>query len=352
MSKRRHTDAGKVVCKKRKHGSGSGLTVPADHIAVWRFGENGVFTSVKKTWDVSHCIAYLTNKIEEADSQKCYDLDLWVKNRRTMLDRNKSLSDYPGLTKLFIVQRPKSRDPPSKYQTDDDDVIDPDSDDICVRMVCGHAISPDNLYRYSWNEINNGATQVTCPAIPEEDKPNEQCSSVWSFKSISSRACLSNDEINLFQTVLFSNWLEKHQTVYLCPNCDEALEDTCDRSVVTCYYCTKSFCVTCAGNVVGSEKSCINTECKQSIPKVRSLLRNCPVRTIVGVPNCPSVRACPKCQCVIEYGEEDSCKHMTCSRNTCQVKFCFICLKVKTDKYYWPCGGAFDQCSPSPRQMI
>ncbi|XP_033726098.1 E3 ubiquitin-protein ligase RNF19A-like [Pecten maximus] len=352
MSKRRHDNEDTRVSKFKKHNSQTPVSVPADQIGVWRFGEDECFTSVKKKWSVSHCITYLINKLEEADDCDCSDLDLWVKNRCIMLDKDDSLSDYPGLTKLYIVQRPESRDAPTKYQTTDDDVIDPYSDDMCVLMTCGHATSPDNLYAYAWNQINNGAIEVRCPAIPDDHRPTDQCASLWTFKAICARACLSNDEINLFLSKLFSNWLERHKNVYLCPSCDEAQDDSCGRSVVKCRYCGHSFCVRCLRFVDENEKTCTSSECKQSIPKIRSLLRNCSMRTLVGVPNCPSVRACPVCQCVIEYDEIDSCKHMTCPRNTCQTKFCFICLKVKTDKYYWPCGGAYEKCVPAGRQMI
>ncbi|XP_021357815.1 E3 ubiquitin-protein ligase RNF19A-like [Mizuhopecten yessoensis] len=338
--------------KKKLFKSSTGGKVLPNCIGVWRFGEGDVFTSVPKTWSVAQCISSLRKKLKEDGDDTGQDLDLWVKNRCIILDKKKLLSDYPGLAKLYLIRRPESRDAPHRYRTSKRDVTDPYSDDTCVIMTCSHAISPDNLYAYAWNKINNGAIDVTCPAIPDVSRPSEQCAHLWNFKDISIRACLSNDEINLFLSKMFSNWLEKQKNVYLCPNCDEAQQDTCDRSVIKCRYCKHSFCVKCQGPVGFAQNICTNSECQQSLPNVRNLLRNCSMRTLVDVPNCPSVRACPVCSCVIEFDEEDSCKHMSCPRNTCQAKFCFICLKVKTDTYYWPCGGAYEQCDPAKRQIV
>ncbi|XP_021357794.1 E3 ubiquitin-protein ligase RNF19A-like [Mizuhopecten yessoensis] len=327
------------------------MEVPTNNVGVWKFGEENFFTSVPKVWTVSDCIAHVQNTI----GRHGYGvLDLWIKNRCIMLDKTKSLSDYPGLKSLHVVRRPTSRDPHPLHQTSRVDDTDPYCEDTCVGMCCGHAISPDNLYNYVWQKIKNGATEVTCPAIPDATKPREQCSNVWEFKSISMLACLSDDENYLFCDKLFSNWLEKEADVYICPTCNEAIHSSC-VSVFKCFYCEQggkshSFCVKC--NRAANGNSCFNNECQESLPKVKALLKDCRMRTIIGVPNCPSVRACPVCQCVIEYEEEDLCKHMTCPKNTCKAQFCFICLKVKTDKYYYPCGGAFEPCQPTPRQII
>ncbi|XP_060074750.1 uncharacterized protein LOC132554449 [Ylistrum balloti] len=356
MSKRPWNNKEDVPISKKKLVSPSSekspVKVPWNSIGVWRFGENDLFVTVLKSWSVSKCIENVRRELKENGDNGVFQLDLWVKNRSIMLDDQKSLSDYPGLTKLYVVRRPKFRNAPLRFQTSDNDVTDPFSDDTCVRMECGHAISPENLYTYAWNKITNGELEVTCPAIPDDNRPSEQCAKLWTFKSICSRACLSCDETNLFLTKLFLNWQDKNKNVYLCPKCDEAQQDTCERSVVKCRYCKYSFCVRCLGSVGVMFKTCQNSECKQSIPKVKQLLVNCSMRTLVGVPNCPSVRACPVCNCVIEYDEVESCKHMTCPRKFCQTKFCFICLKVKTDKYYWPCGGAFDPCTPAEIQII
>ncbi|XP_069101916.1 uncharacterized protein [Argopecten irradians] len=327
------------------------MQVPEHSIGVWIFGEDNFFTTLPKVWTVSDCIKHVRNKIGNFGYG---DLDLWIRNRCIMLNKGKTLSDYPGLKSLYVIRRPRSRDPHPFHQTPRCDDTDPFSDDTCVLMPCGHAISPENLYEYAWSKIQNGGIGVTCPAVPDAKRPSEQCSTIWDFTSVSKLACLSNDENCLFCCQLFSNFVEAQPNIHLCPVCNEAIYSDC-ATVFKCFNCEKSgtsfsFCVHCHRPIYGRE--CVNDECQESVPRLKTLLKNCPTRTLVNVPNCPSVRACPKCNCVIEYDEEDSCKHMTCPRNSCQTQFCFICLKVKTDKYYWPCGGAYEPCSPSPRQIM
>ncbi|XP_033725806.1 uncharacterized protein LOC117315633 [Pecten maximus] len=350
-SRRYRTTDVKALSYQREPTQATMMLVPKNSIGVWKFGEDNFFTTVPKAWSVSDCIAHVRNKIGRFGYG---DLDLWIKNRCIMLDKGKSLSDYPGLKSLYVIRRPSSRDPHPFHQTSRPDDTDPFSDDTCVAMPCGHAVSPENLYLYAWKKIQNGGIEVTCPAIPDINKPGEQCSKTWEFKSISKLACLSNDENNLFCSKLFSNVLEKEANIYLCPVCNEAIFSSC-KTAFKCFNCEKSgasfsFCVRCNRTTIG--ENCYNPECQESLPKIRALLKNCGTRTLVDVPNCPSVRACPVCHCIIEYDEGESCKHMTCPRNSCQTKFCFICLKVKTDKYYWPCGGAYQACNPSPRQII
>ncbi|XP_033725739.1 uncharacterized protein LOC117315587 [Pecten maximus] len=182
------------------------MQVPRDSVGVWKFGEDNFFTTVPNAWTVSDCIAHVRNKIGRFGYG---DLDLLIKNRCIMLDKGKSLSDYPGLKSLYVIRRPSSRDPHPFHQTSRPDDTEPFSDDTCVAMSCGHAVSPENLYLYAWKKIQNGGIEVTCPAVPDINKPGEQCSKTWEFQSISKLACLSNDENNLFCSKLFSNVLEK-----------------------------------------------------------------------------------------------------------------------------------------------
>ncbi|XP_060074775.1 E3 ubiquitin-protein ligase RNF19B-like [Ylistrum balloti] len=327
------------------------MQVPGNSVGVWKFGDENFFTSVPKAWTVSDCITHVRNKIGRYGYG---DIDLWIKNRCIMLDKRKSLSDYPGLKSLHVVRRPLSRDPHPSYATSCKDDTDPFCDSTTVGMSCGHFISPDNLYQYAWRKIQEGTIEVTCPAVPDTNRPAEQCSKEWDFQSISKIACLSDDENYMFCSKLFSNLLERESNIHICPGCNEAIFSNC-ANILKCSYCEKSgrsfsYCVKCHQAVY--RNTCSNPDCKESLPKIRALLQNCHMITIVDVPNCPSVRACPKCSCVIEFDEAESCKHMTCPRNFCQTKFCFICLKVKTDQYYWPCGGAFDPCSPTPRQIV
>lgn len=169
-------------------------------------------------------------------------------------------------------------------------------------------------------------------------------------------ACLSSDERMLFLSVLFTNWLEKNKDVYLCPQCDEAVVRSC-KEYFECYYCKKkgkshSFCIRCLRVVRAPWMLCKNSECEKGIQQTRQLLSTCSNRVIIGMPGCPTVRACPVCQCIIEFGESDRCKHMICPNRTCRTRFCFICLSTRSLSGYFPCGGAFDKCYRAPRQKV
>ncbi|XP_069101827.1 uncharacterized protein [Argopecten irradians] len=320
-----------------------------NHIGIWRFGENDFFTSVSKTWNVAQCIKHVKDSLR----LRC-DVDLWVKNQCTFLEKGKSISNYGGLTKLFVVQRPKKRDPGARYKSQEPDVTDPFWEGDCVSMSCGHAVVPENLFNYYWNAIKSGNIEVKCPYVP--DGNSKCCEGIWEFKEVSVLACLSADERLLFLSVLFTNWLEKNKSAYLCPQCDEAIIATC-QNYFMCYFCgqrgdNNTFCRRCLQLVNPPWMMCKNSECQKSLNQTKSLLTTCQERIIVNVRGCPVVRACPKCQCIIEFDDSDLCKHMTCPNRTCRTRFCFICLSIQNNTGHWPCGSAFAPCTPAPRQKV
>ncbi|XP_069102526.1 uncharacterized protein [Argopecten irradians] len=311
--------------------------LPINHIGVWRFGGNDFITTVSQMWSVSQCIMYVKVFLRYRG-----DIDLWITNQCTFLEKEKSLSDYAGLTKLFVVQRPKKRDPGARYKSQEPDVTDP------------YWEAPENLFNYYWHQIKNGNIDVRCPSI--SDGNNEDCKEIWEFKDVYRLACLSQDEMLLFLSVLFTNWLERNKNVYLCPQCGDASVASC-RTYFMCHVCKDRgddhiFCRICLMAIESPSMTCKNTECSKSRKWVRSLLRACERLEIVGVHDCPKVRACPKCQCIIEFDDSDRCKHMTCPNKTCRTRFCFICLSTPNNTGYWPCGSAFDPCTPAPSHKV
>jgi hypothetical protein len=66
---------------------------------------------------------------------------------------------------------------------------------------------------------------------------------------------------------------------------------------------------------------------------------------VVGVQNCPAVRACPTCGLLIEH--TSACKQMVCP---CSQKFCFICLKTADARGNYQCGTYNFKCEVSPLQ--
>ncbi|KAJ8306720.1 hypothetical protein KUTeg_015761 [Tegillarca granosa] len=80
---------------------------------------------------------------------------------------------------------------------------------------------------------------------------------------------------------------------------------------------------------------------------VRTLLRTCPRKEIIGLTGCPSVRACPNCKALIEHTQ--ACKQMDCM--SCHTKFCFICLRIAVGGKY-QCGSYNNKCEIAPIQNV
>lgn len=229
-------------------------------------------------------------------------------------------------------------------------------------MSCGHGITCDNLYEYCRRQIEMGNVEFFCPAVPDQERPSEQCGSKWNFLEVREKACLSEDESNLFEIMLSSNKIQRSKDIYQCPGCSKYIESICyRRGFVVCRTCEENydfdfkFCAFCQRKWMGSDdsKTCGHVDCKQDLKRLQKVLVSCPTKEIVGIRSCPTVRACPNCNFIVEH-EGDNCKHMDCPNKYCRTKFCFVCLQIKTDKYYWPesCGGAFIHCQLAPRQSV
>ncbi|KAL5010895.1 hypothetical protein ScPMuIL_013200 [Solemya velum] len=262
------------------------------------------------------------------------------------------------VTHIYVCVSPTERRLQAELVTDKPDMINPWDDDPRYLMPCGHAITPDSLYAYCWSELQNRKNKLKCPAIKEGSIT--KCGTTWEFVDVVRGACLSDDEMNLFCSFLNHNWLAKAERIQLCPVCGEAIKKSnCGNTRMKCIYCrnlgrTGTFCFVCLQPWrTGSRKDyCGNRSCKGSVENMLSVLENCQRKSIVGVRGCPVVRACPGCRFVLEHTSsgEGGCKHMVCT--SCNTKFCFICLKIKTDELYWPCGGAFEQCQVAPIQKL
>ncbi|KAL5019457.1 hypothetical protein ScPMuIL_002349 [Solemya velum] len=189
-------------------------------------------------------------------------------------------------------------------QSTANDMINPWDTNPRVLMPCGHGITPDNLYDYCWDRLQQRKTQFKCPHV---GTGFARCDRVWDYNFVVRAACLSADEKCLFDWVCNNNFQKD----------------------------------------VG-----LNINTPQSKAELNNVLQNCPRKNIIGVNGCPSKRACPKCQFLLEHGGAGNCKHMDCPN--CEAKFCFICLQMKTDPLYWPdsCGGAFIICTIAPIQSF
>ncbi|ESP01085.1 hypothetical protein LOTGIDRAFT_140009, partial [Lottia gigantea] len=159
-------------------------------------------------------------------------------------------------------------------------------------------------------------------------------------------AVLTKEEKKEFETKLAENYLFKGVKIQECPRCQSYCERKDSKSVrVICPICTRQkeelyeFCWFCLKTwLTNTTHDCGNHGCSGEDPRIR-LLRNAPKKSIVEVPNCPSVRSCPKCGLLIEHIK--ACKQMVC---LCGQKFCFICLKKADASGKYTCGAYNFKC--------
>ena len=280
------------------------------------------------------------------------------------LQDNRCLSDYPTLQNgsniMLVLRLPggslKSilEKVPTRPETPLDRKIDssvPRSNDACmitflegesVRMPCGHAISPDGLMDYCWNEVSSGRkSEIHCCL----------CDSEWPIEVIKRYGGASSEELRMLEEGLSKNYCMKHPDIIECPGCMSLCErKDATNNCVQCLICTRKhkkayhFCWQCLRpwKSALSAKQCGNTSCNSEI---FDKLLAAPETDVIGL-KVPSIRACPNCSSLIEH--KKGCKQMCCKK--CNTDFCFICLRTKTPEGSWTCGAWNHQCKVSPRQ--
>lgn len=239
---------------------------------------------------------------------------------------------------LQVVVKNAERTPPKQFKTEKPDMTYPNEDDPRCLMSCNHAITPDNLYYCCWTQLTDKVTSFRCCALLNESE--KSCNLEWTFKEVVEKACLSPDERILFESRINYNYMSLSKDIRECPTCEKMctrLSPTNPR--VVCTFCRKEFCWICVKSW-DHNHICANDEGLK-------YLQTCEKIEIVGVPNCPSVRACPSCKAIIEHVEK--CKHMECFN--CKKEFCFICLEMKGPNRY-SCGSYKTKCNVAPRQTL
>ncbi|XP_021371454.1 putative E3 ubiquitin-protein ligase ARI6 isoform X2 [Mizuhopecten yessoensis] len=209
-----------------------------------------------------------------------------------------------------------------------------------VEMSCGHAATPENLYRYCLTKLNSCDLGFKCM----------ECSTAWEFTEISIKADMSDDECVFFSRKMTNVYIDQSDDIRDCPKCNSycTRRDTNNRQVM-CTICSKSgksysFCWDC------NESWTRNHSCSTPRKLTQKLLDNCERVTMEysNIPNVPKVRACPKCEMYIEH--DGGCKTMDCPK--CKHKFCFSCLKPGTPNGDLQCGGLGSKCEVAPIQKI
>ena len=211
----------------------------------------------------------------------------------------------------------------------------------CVILPCNHIVYPDDMMSFCHNEVfDNRKWEIRCFQFG--------CQTEWPLSFIA-KCGATRHEIELLEKGLSENQCNLNPAVDIrqCPGC----HSYCERidpsnSRVCCWQCTKKqapkayeFCWDCFGQWIGDHKC--------PLAEAMKILSSAPEKEIINGIKCPSIRACPKCNTMIEH--KDRCKHMACKSPACKQKFCFICLRPQVNGS-WQCGGAYTNCDPAPRQ--
>ncbi|XP_033731423.1 uncharacterized protein LOC117321050 [Pecten maximus] len=204
-----------------------------------------------------------------------------------------SKEDMTSQNEMAFIIHPKERLINGLWESRSPDMFEGCmADGTRVGMSCGHAATPENIYRFCLTTLKDSNATFRC----------KLCQTVWSLEEIIDKAGLSDDERIFF----------KHR--------------------------------------IDEITSIIFLEGRQPVDKgaTNDLLRNCG-RVTMGysnIPNVPNIRACPKCFQFIEHIE--GCKTMTCS---CGHVFCFRCLQAAVGGSL-SCGSYSSGCPVAPVQQI
>ena len=264
-------------------------------------------------------------------------------------DDEKCLGDYPPLSNQSQLQL-VTRLPGGTSRVVDPSIrrskgpcmityVDYDTPE-CVILPCNHIVHPEDMMKFCHNEvIDKRKLEIRCYQVG--------CQTEWPL-SLIAKCGATHQELELLAKGLSENQCNLNPAVDIrqCPGC----HSYCERidpsnSRARCWQCTKKagkafeFCWDCFGQWIGDHKC--------PLAQARKILSSAPEKEIYGV-KCPSIRACPKCNTLIEH--KDRCKHMTCKNITCKQNFCFICLRPMVNvNGSWQCGGG---CDPAPRQKL
>ncbi|XP_013384238.1 uncharacterized protein LOC106154439 [Lingula anatina] len=216
------------------------------------------------------------------------------------------------------------------------------------RTPCGHVLGPAHVNTFR-QQVSSGQTLLSCPCT--HPTTQQQCKQHLPYDTCVKRLpFLSNEDRQFLEIGISKNALGGRAKE--CPLCKSVCvrrssQDRCLQCPVCTVKTRRSyeFCWDCLHAWKGaSSENCGNPDCSSLEDPRLKTLREAPLKTIVGVPSCPSWRACPSCSRLIEH--VDACKHMSCP---CGVTFCFICLNVPVNGRRG-CGAHNAQCPVAPIQ--
>ncbi|XP_060076427.1 uncharacterized protein LOC132556048 [Ylistrum balloti] len=267
---------------------------------------------------------------------ECTD-NIDVIDKATILETELSDSVTDDIVEVMIHR--ESRRVPKEKRTRKEDMFEGDmADGDRIEMSCGHAATPENIYRYCLTKLNSNDLGFKCM----------ECSTIWDFAEIACKADMSEDESVFFTRKMSDVFIAESNDIRECPQCRSFCTriDT-NNKYVACQVCKEngrtsySFCWECYRPGVHPH----NCQHKHT----QDVLDNCQRVTMQysDIRGVPQVRACPKCELFIEH--ESGCKTMTCTK--CHHVFCFSCLKSAVNGHLI-CGQYDSICTVAPVQKI
>ncbi|XP_069106533.1 uncharacterized protein [Argopecten irradians] len=266
-----------------------------------------------------------------------------VINNAQILEPGERNFKSEGITEILFHRT--HRRVPLRMKVKEEDMFEGDmADGDRIKMSCGHATTPENLYRYCLTKLNSCDLSFKCM----------ECDEVWELPEISKKADMTDDESEFFSRKMTKVFIENSNDIRECPICRiPSTRNNPNDKQVECVNCKKdgkaayTFCWEC--NVLCDKSH----DCKRyKIKHAQDILDNCERVTMSysSIPNVPKVRACPNCKVLIEH--TGGCKTMDCGNPTCKLTFCFSCLKPKKENGGLQCGNYESKCIVAPVQKL
>jgi len=173
---------------------------------------------------------------------------------------------------------------------------------------------------YCLSEVQKGRYIFVCPDLG--------CSSIWEYFLVRHVARFDDKTRSKIEKHVTENYISLAKGYQQCPRCSTRCIPANNGDIrLQCPACsvgkTFEFCWACLREWTGTGVECCgNLGCNGKDPRFR-ILSLAEKKEIDGIPDCPSIRACPKCGLLISHKAD--CRHMTCT--SCTAEFCFICLQ-------------------------
>ncbi|XP_062573653.1 uncharacterized protein LOC134235525 [Saccostrea cucullata] len=261
-------------------------------------------------------------------------------------ESNRATQSLPKPLQIMVGN--PDRKIPSYLITTEPDMIEQDANDEepRLKMSCGHAITPDNLFGHMKNTLMCEVKPVVCCLT-------NGCHAEWDMREIVRKADMTDDERVFYECkISFNTVNQKSEITSECPECGQFCQRQIDVLPIRCTSCSKKkgvafdFCWNCKSPWI------TNHQCsKRELEAFQKILNEAPRKRIdmSNIEGVPSKRLCPNASCRYLIEHLQACKTMTCTK--CKTVFCFSCLKVAVNGQL-QCGNYNQQCIVAPVQNV